>query len=233
MTWKDITLGKFQQIDKINAQALSDIDKALYSACIVFDKTEYEMDNEKPEKVVKMMAKMQKIYETPFVPRTINRIGEYVINYDVSRITLGQYIELSFFIGRGPVHNAHYILATMSTRWRKKRLTSEHRERADYFLNQPVDIVVGAINTIQGNYAQFNKLYHQLFGVDTEVVGNVQNDDFNKRYGWIYSATQVAQHERISLDAAYGLGVKQAFNDLLFLKAKGKYEMEQLRTSKK
>jgi hypothetical protein len=233
MTWKNITLGKFQQIDKINAQPLADIDKALYSACILFDMTEYEMDNEKPTKVVKMMAQMQRIYETPFVPRTTSRIGEYAINYDVSRITLGQYIELSFFISRGPVDNAHYILATMASRWRKKRLTSEHRERADYFLTQPIEIVVGAINTIQESYAAFNKQYHLLFGVDPEVVGEVQNNDFNKRYGWIYSATQVAQHEGISLDEAYGLGIKQAFNDLLYLKAKSKYEMEQLRTSKK
>src|ERR1044072_1633460 len=105
MTWKNITLGKFQQIDKINSQPLPDIDKALYSACIVFDKTEYEMDNEKPERVVKMMAKMQRVYETPFVPRTTSRIGEYAINYDVSRITFGQYIELSFFISRGAVEN--------------------------------------------------------------------------------------------------------------------------------
>jgi hypothetical protein len=191
------------------------------------------MDNEKPEKVVKMMTKMQKIYESPFNPKRENIIGEYAINYDVSRITLGQYTELSFFIDRGAVNNAHYILATMAARWRRKRLTSEHRERADYFLSQPIENVIGAINAIQESYTAFNKQYQQLFGVDPEVAGEVQNNDFNKRYGWIYSATQVAQHEGISLDAAYGLGVKQAFNDLLFLKAKGKYEMEQLRTSKK
>jgi hypothetical protein len=233
MTWNDITLGMFQQIEKVNKQDMSDIDKALYGACIVFGKTEYELDNEKPKKVLKMMNTMQRIFETPFNPKLERRIGEYVINYDVSQITLGQYIEITFFIDRGVVDNAHYILASMSSRWRKKRLTSEHRERADYFLTQPIEIVVGAINTIQESYAAFNKQYQQLFGVDAEVVGNVQNDDFNKRYGWIYSATQVAQHEAISLDAAYGLGVRQAFNDLLFLKAKSKYELEQLRTTKK
>jgi hypothetical protein len=69
--------------------------------------------------------------------------------------------------------------------------------------------------------------------VDSDVVGNVQSDQFNKQYGWIYSATQVAQHEGLGLDRAYDLPVRQAFNDLLYLKAKGKYEMEQLRNSKK
>lgn len=233
MTWNDITLGMFQQIEKVNKQDMPDIDKALYSACIVFGKTEYELDDEKPKKVLKMMNAMQRVFATPFKPKSENKIGEYSINYNVSQITLGQYIELSFFINRGPVDNAHYILASMATRWRKKRLTSEHRERADYFLGQPVEQVIGAINTIQESYAQFNKQYHQLFGVDADVVGNVQNDDFNKRYGWIYSATQVAQHEGVELEIAYGLPVIQAFNDLLYLKAKGKYELEQLRTSKK
>jgi hypothetical protein len=233
MTWKNITLGMYQQVDAFNKQDIPDIDKALYSACVVFDKTEYQLDNEKPGRVLKMMNKMKRLFETPFNPKAVNRIGEYNINYDVSRITLGQYIEISFFIGRGPVDNAHYILASMAGRWRKKKVISDHRTRADYFLTQPVEQVIGAVNLIQENYARFNNQYQQLFGVDPNVVGNVQNEEFNKRYGWIYSATQVAQHEGIPLDSAYALPVKQAFNDLMYIKAKGKYELEQLRNSKK
>jgi hypothetical protein len=232
MTWKNITLGMYQQIEAINKQDMPDIDKALYSACTVFGKTEYEINNEKPKKVLKMMNQLQNIFESPFNPKCVSRIGEYAINYDVSRITLGQYIEISFFIGRGLVNNAHYILASMAGRWRKKKITSDHLTRAEYFLIQPVEYVIGAANLIRENYIKFNKQYQQLFGIDPEVAGNVQDEDFNKRYGWIYSATQVAQHEGISLDAAYGLPVKQAFNDLLFIKAKGKYEMEQLRKAK-
>ena len=233
MTWKNITLGMYQRIEAVNKQDIPDIDKALFSACVVFNKTEYQMDNEKPGKVLKMMTKMQRMFEAPFDPKARERIGDYNINYDVSRITLGQYIEISFFIGRGPVENAHYILASMAGRWRKKKVTSDHRTRAEYFLTQPVEQVIGAVNLIQENYARFNSQYQQLFGVDTDVVGNVQNEEFNKRYGWIYSATQVAQHEGIPLDAAYALPVKQAFNGLMYIKAKGKYELEQLRTSKK
>lgn len=232
MTWKDITLGKYQQIEAINAQAMSDIDKALYSACVVFDKTEYEIDNEQPAVVLKMMNKMQALFETPFNPKAENKIGKYMVNYDVSRITFGQYIELSFFIGNGPLRNIHYILATMSNRWRKKHMTSDHRLKADYFLTQPVEKVIGALNVIQENYSKFNNEYKQLFGLDKDVTGDVQNDEFNKRYGWIYSATQVKDHEGITLDAAFALPVRQAFNALLFLKAKGKYELEQLRKPK-
>lgn len=225
MTWKNITLGKYQQIEAINSQELPDIDKALYSACVVFDKTEYQLDNEKPERVLKMMTRMQSLFETPFNPVASKAIGEYEINYDISKITLGQYIELNYFISDGTAKNAHYILATMAT---GKRAT-EHRERAEYFNDQPVELVVGAMNVIVKNFDQFNKRYKNLFGVDPNVSGNVQNDEFNKRYGWIYSATQVAAHEGIPLDSAYKLSVIQAFNDLMFIKAKAKYEMEQIR----
>lgn len=228
MTWKNITLGKYQQIEAINSEPLPDIDKALYSACVVFDKTEYQLDNEKPKKVLKMMAKMQSLFETPFSPVASIRMGEYTINYDVSKITLGQYVELAYFISDGATKNAHYILATMAT---SKRIT-EHGERAGFFYDQPVELVVGAMTAIVKNFDQFNNRFKNLFGVDPNVAGNVQNDQFNKRYGWIYSATQVAQHEGITLDDAYKLPIIQAFNDLMFLKAKAKYEIEQLRNSK-
>ena len=232
MTWKDITLGKYQQIEAINAKRLDDIDKALYCACVVFDKTEYQIDNEKPKKVLKMMNKMQSLFEIPFSPKPEKRIGKYVVNYDVSRITFGQYVELSFFIGNGALRNVHYILATMSNRWRKKHTASDHRLKADYFQTQPVEKVIGALNVIQENYSRFNGEYKQLFGLDRDVAGDVQNDEFNKRYGWIYSATQVKDHEGITLDEAFALPVRQAFNALLYLKAKGKYDMEQIRKPK-
>jgi hypothetical protein len=233
MTWKNITLGKYQQIEAINGRGLSDIDKALYCACVVFDKTEYQIDNEKPAKVLRMMDKMQGLFQTPFNARTENRIGKYVVNYDVSHITFGQYIELSFFIGNGPLRNVQYILATMANRWRQKHTSSDHRLKADYFRTQPVEKAIGALNIIQENYSRFNSEYKQLFGLDKEVTGEVQNDEFNKRYGWIYSATQVKEHEGITLDDTFALPVRQAFNALLFLKAKGKYEMEQLRKPNK
>lgn len=233
MTWKNITLGKYQLIEQVNKTDLPDMDKVLHTACIVFEKTEYEIDNEKPRRVVKMISKIQSVFEKPLNVKACARIGKYVVNYDVSRITFGQYIELSFFFANGFEKNMHYILATMSCRWLRKHTSKDHRKKAEYFLNQPVGLIIGALNKIKENYNQFNSQYNSLFGIDTEVSGNVQNDEFNKRHGWIYSASQVADHERITLDEAFALPVIQAFNALIFLKAKGKYEMEQFRKSNK
>ena len=232
MKWSNITLAKFQQIEKINNRDLPDIDKVLFTACIVFDKTEYQLDNEKPKKVLKMMTKMQSIFETKFKPEPSKQIGKYVINYDMSRITLGQYVELSYFISKGIINNAHLILASMASRCGRKYTSADHRAKADYFQRQQVELIIGAANQIKDNFDKFNSGYQSLFGIDTVVAGNVQNDDFNKQYGWIYSATQVAIHEGITLDDAYGLSIIQAFNDLIFIKAKSKYEMEQLRKTK-
>lgn len=231
MNWNSITLGKYQQIDKINSQEQSDIDKVLFSTCVLFDLTEYEMDNAEPKKAIRMMAKMQSIFETPFSPKALTKKGRYIINYDVSRMTFGQYIELAFFLADKTkvTQYAHYILATISRQWTRKHTTKDHRKKANYFLNQPVDKVIGCVNRLVESFNEFNTDYKSLFGVDKAVAGDVQDEEFIKLYGWIYSATQVAQHEGITLDAAFALPTRQALNDLAFIKAKGKYEAEQLR----
>lgn len=233
MNWSNITYGQFRQIEEINKLDLPDLDKVLHTTCIVYNKTEYQIDNEKPVKAVKMINKMQSVFEIPFYPKAVNRLGKYIINYEVSRITFGQYVTLSFYITKGPSKNAHYILATMAEVWLRKYTTKRHKKKSGYFLNQPVELVIGALNAIQQSYERFNQNFQSLFGIDPNVSGNVENEEFNKRYGWIYSATQVAAHEGISLDEAYGLPVIQAFNDLIFLKDKGKYELEQFRKSNK
>jgi len=232
MNWNSITYGQFQRIQSINKLDLEDIDKVLHTACIVYNKTEHEVNNEKPIRVVKMISRMQKVFETPFNPKSVNRIGKYVINYDISKITLGQYVTLSFYINRGTDKNAHSILATMANVWMRKYTSRDHKKKEDYFMSQPVQLVVGAVNAIQKNYDEFNNRFKSLFGIDPNVSGGVQEEEFNKRYGWVYSATQVAAHEGIKLDDAYGLPIIQAFNDLIFLKAKSKYEAEQFRKSK-
>ena len=83
------------------------------------------------------------------------------------------------------------------------------------------------------SFTEFNKEYKNLFGIDKEVAGDVQDIEFNKRYGWIYSATQVADYEKITLDETFALPVRRAFNALAYLKAKGKYDYDQLRKSNK
>lgn len=226
--WSKISLFKFQQIDTINARHdLPDIDKALFSACVVFNMTEYELDNSSNKKATKILAAITRIFESPFKPEPCKRIGKYFINYDIASITFGQYIELAFFLTGKPMQTAHYVLASLSNKLFRKNKTVEHRKKSEYFLEQPVTKITGSVSLITEQFIKFNNEYKSLFGLDKEVNGDVADDQFNKRYGWIYSASVIAEYERISLDETFKLPVRQAFNDLAYLKAKAKYDFEQ------
>jgi hypothetical protein len=228
MSWNKITLYKFQKIEQINKQGIEDLDKVLWSVCFAFDYTEKQLDELSIKKVDKLAAKMTAIFNSELKPSPVKRIGKYFINYDISSFTLGQYIELAFFLQQ-PIQHAHYILASVSnTLWRKNN-AGHHRRKANYFLTQPITKVTGTVSQVVDNYNSFNKEYQWLFGLDKEVNGDVQEDKFNKQHGWVYSATQIAEHERISLEQAMSLPIRQAFNDLAYLKALGKYQDEQIK----
>jgi hypothetical protein len=114
----------------------------------------------------------------------------------------------------------------------RKHMASDHRKKANYFLRQPIEKIIGCVNLITENFNQFNSEYKNFFGVDKDVYGEVEEQEFNKRYGWIYSATQVKEHEGITLDDAFAIPIRQAFNDLMFLKAKAKYDALQFKKMK-
>lgn len=232
MNWQNITLGKYQQLEKINNRSLSEIDKVLFSACVIFDKTEFELDNTPPKKVLRFTKQINKIFSAPFPERHYEKIGRYFICYDISKIAFGQYIELAFFLSN-PLQNAHFILSTMSNAWLRKNKASDHRRKADYFLQQPITKITGSLKVIIENFTAFNNEYKDLFGLDKEVSGDAQEDNFNKRYGWIYSAKQVADLEGITRDAAFGLNIRHALNDLSYLKAKARYDYEQFKKENK
>lgn len=231
MNWSNISLAKFQQIKEVNKQDISDIDKVLFSVCIIYDITEFELDNTAPKKVLRMSEIVSKVFESPFNPKAKRKIGRYFISYHISKMTFGQYVELAFFL-QEPEKHAHYIMATVSKKWLRGHSAKDHRKKANYFLTHPVTDIMGGVSLIKDRFEEFNKEYDKLFGIDKSVAGDVEDEEFNKRHGWIYSATQVAQHEGIKLDDAFALPVRQALNDLVFIKAKGKYEADQLRKNK-
>lgn len=226
--WDKITLYKFQQIDAINArQEVSDMDKVLFSVCVVFDMTEYELDNTPIGKVNKMMAKVTKIFQSPFNAEPKSRLGKYFIKYDVGAMSFGQYIELSHYLTNS-VQNAHKAMASISNKWLRENNADEHTEKANYFLTVPIGKINGCIALITKNLASLTAQYKDLFGLDTVVhAATPPADPFIKRYGWMYAASQIADYEKITLEQAYKLNVRQAFHDLTFLKARSRFEVEQ------
>lgn len=226
--WKNITLYKFQQVDAINSTPQYDeIDKLGFSICAVFDLTEHQVSQMDAKKVNSYVARVQGIFQSDFTVLTPQRIGGYKMLYDVAAFTFGQYIELSFFF-HAHIRNAHYALASASRPIFRKYSTEGHRNRADFFLSQPVEITVGALKLLMDSFQSFNGQYRNLFGLDKEAHDQSAPDDpFNKRYGWTYSAKVVAEYEGIALDQAYALPVRQALNDLAYLKEKVSYDFRQ------
>lgn len=230
MSWNKITLYKFQQVTAINEKTdMPELDKLLFSICAVFDMTEYQLNNAGIKKAGKLSKKIEKIFSTPPAMKVNKRIGRYLLNYDPAGMTFGQYIELCFYLSGNAVQNIHLVLASISRTWCLKHRTADHRNKSAYFLRQPIERLLGSFTAFVESFRAFNNENKGLFGLDQETQGDVQGDFFNRRYGWIYAASQVAEYERITLDAAYGLPVRQAFNDLAYLKAKSKYELEQIK----
>lgn len=235
--WENISLFKFQQVDIINAtEGMSDIDKTLFSVCAVFDLTEYQLDNMPPNKAAKLISGVNKIFSSEFKTVPQKKIGKWYLNYDVSTMSFGQYIELSFYLTTDPklkTMNAHKVMASISNEYGYKNISDEHEAKAAFFLTQPITKIAGSLAEIIKSFAAFNDRYKALFGLDEVVHGEqARVHPFNKRYGWVYAASQVAEYERISLDQAYALPVTTAMHDLTYLKAKGKYEIEQLQMKK-
>lgn len=230
ITWKDISLFTFQRIESINNSAwLSDVDKALYSTCEVFGLTEEQLNNMSPIRANKKISQLLTLMKSDPAGMAKKTIGRYDIIYDPAEVTLGQFIELRHFL-QDSIQMGHFAMASLSKESGQQYVTEGHPLRADYFLRQPVMHVIGSLKVFIERWAAFIKRYDSLFGLDKDMYEKgEQSDRFNKQFGWIYSATDIAEHERITLDEAYGLPIIQALNDLAYLKAKRRYEAEQQR----
>lgn len=226
--WNKISLFKFQQIEEINSRKIDDLDKILFTVCVVYDMTEYELDNYNPVKAAKLCKSVAGIFSSPFESKPSKQIGKYEINYDPHTMRFGQYMELSFYMTNTTV-NAHKIMASISN-YKGVNDSSEHAIKSEYFLQQPIEKIIGSLKLITEIFSSFNKSYSWLFGLDTDVhEAEAIVDPFNKKYGWVYSAEQVAAYERITINEVSNLQTTHVFNDLAYLKAKSKYEIEQFK----
>lgn len=218
-----LTLEKYKAVDAITSDtSLSEIDKTLYCICAVYDYAPEQLDKEDPLKVIKMAAKLEKIFKFKISAPSV--IGIYKINYDISSITFGQYIELSYFFQFNAIDKSNYIIASVA----KSFIKRSHSKIADHFSNKHIGVISGAMAKIRAGYVALNKEFGALFGLDEEVHPEVNKDSFmnkfNNRYGWIYSAHAVAKSIGKSVEDVYRMPVKEALNELVYMKDLQKYE---------
>lgn len=237
--WKSISLFSFQQTQNLNSNSdLSELDKVLFCVCAVYDYTPFQLDNMNWKRVKKMIAKITNIFSQPLNPKPLNRIGRFRMQYDFNKINFGQYVELAFFIDirkDDPIQAAHYCLASVARKWWRVKHTSEgHKKRADYFLTKSIEEVSGSFKALVEAYDNFNKEYSFLFGLGQTDDGEEkrEQDPFNRRYGWTFSAEEVMKYQGVTLEDTYGLPVREALGSLQYLKAKGEYMEKLMRESR-
>lgn len=222
--WKNITVEMYQYINEINESDMDQIDKLLYTMSFLTGRTEEQFDKINKFQFAKLQRQLSnRIAQLHVQSKEVARIKNIRFNYDVRKITLGQFIEVQHFYKGNYINNLHLIAASFSTC--KDYL---HVERADMILKLPMLSVLYNVTKFLEVIKKLSDEYRGLFGIEDIEQEQFKplTNGFNEQYGWIYSAQKIAEFERIKLDEAYDLPIIQAFNDLAFLKAHQEYESE-------
>ena len=238
MTWDDITLRQYLQIHPVIENKWSDIDKFKEIVYILTGKYHpVETWTEEQIKEYKFLFNLDLKKNIT----NIFRAGKkwYRINGDSERMAAARYIEGKTFYANGYMSNIHRFIASFVIpvqRWgfkfRDLRYdATKHEQYAEDMLNLSFPLAYSLGNYFLNIINTIDKKYPILFeaGATEQEEESMEIDHvFAKYYGWIYSTTQVAEHERITLDQAFELPVLQYLNDLAYLKMKHKVERKQI-----
>jgi len=214
----------YQYINEINETDMDQIDKVLFTMAFLTGKSEEEFDKINKYKFAQLQRQFKQRFEQLNVQgKETERIKDFKFNFDVRKITLGQYIEVQHFYKNNYLNNLHLIASSFST-----CKNYSHVERADKILKMPLLPVLFNVKKFIEVIKKLSDEYSGLFGIEDMEQEEFKplTNGFNEQYGWIYSAQKIAEFERIKLYEAYDLPIIQAFNDLAFLKAHQEYEAE-------
>lgn len=224
-----MTLAQFQECDKINNSLFDDVDKMALIICCLWNKTPEQVDSFTSKKFLKRVSKIEKIFAKGFAkPFYVQSRFET----DAEKITFGQFIECQEWLKQDPTHALHLVAASIY-----KGDRSNHKLLADKMLNTKANYLLNDCLTFINSLAKLVESYKNLFASDEvqdedldelKKKQKLQKHPFIEYYGWEFSATQVAEHNRFNdLNKAYELNVIEALNNLAYLKTKQSYEQQQ------
>jgi hypothetical protein len=222
--WNKITVEMYQYINEINETDMDQVDKVLFSMAFLVGKSEQEFDKINKYKFAQLQRQFKERFEQLNMQgKERERIKDLKFNFDIRKVTLGQFIEVQHFYKNNYLNNLHLIAASFST---CDKLS--HVERADKILKISLLPVLYNVTKFLEVIKKLSDEYGGLFGIEDMEQEDLKplSNGFNEQYGWIYSAKKVAEFEGIKLDEAYDLPIIQAFNDLSYLKAHQEYESE-------
>jgi hypothetical protein len=147
MTWEKITLGQFQDIHKLSTDTeLDEMEKISRVICIIFNKTETEVDEMRLSEFNKLASECATFLKTDKIPGKPVRsfrvgLNKYTINYKPTSLKHRQYVEILHFASK-PVENMHNIMASLvnPVKWgiRRDNKADDHSIVANDMLNAPL-----------------------------------------------------------------------------------------------
>ena len=216
-----MTVAQFQNVHEINNTTPDTVERLAWIICEVYGKTEDQVNH---------MSKLKFVWLVNRYERKVNAkptfLHQRFFNTDAENITLGQFIECQHWLKNDTIQSMDLVAASIL--FERK----DHKQDAIRIRKMKVRNV----STYVFQFVEsFNKLilsYKGLFEIqpDIDIEEDVKPEKlhpFIENYAWIFSAKEVANHEGITLDAAYDLPVIQAFNALSYLKSKQDYERKQ------
>jgi hypothetical protein len=216
-----MTVEKYQRIYEISQTTHDDIERVAWMICYLFEKSPDEVNNLSSIKFLKLSDKLSKQLQVKQPWYSYPKLQT-----DALKITFGQFIECNYWLKASPIEVAHLVSASLVLpNWIVK---GDHQAKAQAILNLPIGFIFDQLNTFVESLNALIKSYSGLFEIDNEPKDeeliNEPPHPFLDQYGWFFSAKQVADHEGITLEAAYELPVMQVLNDLSYLKAKAQYD---------
>lgn len=222
--WRNITVEMYQYINEINESDMDQVDKILFTMCFLTNRTEEQLDKINMLSFANLQRQLKNRFELLNQQgKETKQIKKFKFNFDIRKVTLGQFIEVQHFYKNNYMNNIHLIASSFAT---CGKLT--HVERADKILKMSMLPILYNVTKFLEIIKKLSDDYKGLFGIEDMEEEDLKplSNSFNDQFGWIYSAKKIAEFEGITLDQAFDLPIIQAFNDLSYLKAHQEYESE-------
>jgi len=157
MTWNDVTVFQWQQLNELyaNAEGLTDMDISVKAAAILTNQTEHEIDSLPISHLKPLLASISFVHEE-IQPKAVKWLkingNRYRCLYDIRQMPVARYIESKHF-SSDVNGNLHRIMACMvmpqKRGWLgwtdKKYNAAEHSTYSEDMLSAPITAVLGSV----------------------------------------------------------------------------------------
>jgi hypothetical protein len=217
-----MTVREYQIVYKHNNNIKDEVERMAFIVMDLFNLPYSKVDSMSKRTFLKKVNKVTKKFKQTFKKPFYCLLK---LETDATKINLAQFIEASYFLKSDPIPNLHFLAATLLKKKNKK-----HAVESEKMLNTNINYImsdcVNFINSLQVLLMSYKGLFQIPDEEQERIIEKpiIKSHPFVEKYGWIFSAKQVAEFEGIPLEKAYDLNIIHALNTLSLLKSKKDYE---------